>query len=135
MSAETTTALSVLLESSSLAVDKDSDVDYPAFIRWETAVLDAWEHDRFYCNEVAFTCRQIKQLLRFIYKTIHLNFVTAYELPLFGHFSNSVTINCKMPYTCTKRSFPLFGYEQELRQTILPTFKEAVKQGWEKSRF
>jgi len=32
-----------------------------------------------------------------------------------------------MPYTCTKTSFPLFVYEQELRQTILPTFKEAVK--------
>jgi len=45
--AETTTALSVLLESSSLAVDTDSDVDYPAFVRWETAVLHAWEHDGF----------------------------------------------------------------------------------------
>jgi len=45
-------------------------------------------------DEVAFTCRQIKQLRRFIYGPIHLNFVTAYELPLFGHFSNSVKINC-----------------------------------------
>src|SRR6218665_4188727 len=78
-------------------------------------------------DEVAFTCRQIKQLPRFIYETIHLSFVTAYELPLFGHFSNSFKINCNMPYTCTKTSFPLFDYEQELRQTILPTFKEAVK--------
>jgi len=36
MSAETTTALSELLESSSLAVDTYSDVDYPAFVRCET---------------------------------------------------------------------------------------------------
>src|SRR6218665_1117054 len=79
------------------------------------------------CDEIEFTCRQIKQLLRFIYETIHLNFVTAYELPLFVYFSNSFKINCKMSYTCTKTSFPLFGYEQELRQSILPTVKEAVK--------
>src|SRR6218665_3279976 len=46
-------------------------------------------------DEVAFTCRQIKQLRRFIYyEPIHLNLVTAYELPLFGYFSNSVKINC-----------------------------------------
>jgi len=43
-------------------------------------------------NEVAFTCHQIKKLLRFIYEPIHLDFVTAYELPLFRHFSNSVNI-------------------------------------------
>ena len=33
MSAETTTTLFALLESSSQAVDTDSDVDYPAFVR------------------------------------------------------------------------------------------------------
>jgi len=50
-------------------------------------------------DEVAFTCtcRQIKQLLRFIYEPIHLNFVTANKLLLFGHISNSVKINCEMP--------------------------------------
>jgi len=49
MSAETTTTLSVLLESSSLAIDTDSDIDYPASVWWETAVLDAWEDSRIYC--------------------------------------------------------------------------------------
>ena len=53
MSAEPTTTLSVLLELSSLAVDTHSDIDYPAFIRWDTAVIDAWEHDGIYC-----TCTQ-----------------------------------------------------------------------------
>jgi len=77
-------------------------------------------------NEVAFTCRQIKQLLRFINESIHLKFVTACELPLFGHFSNSVKINYEMP-TRTKTSFPLFYYEQELRQTVLPTFEDVMK--------
>ena len=77
-------------------------------------------------NEVAFACHQIKQLLRLIHEPIHLKFVTACELPLFGHFTNSVKINCEMP-THTKTSFPLFGYEQELRQTVLPTFEDVVK--------
>jgi len=48
MSAETTTTLFVLLESSSQAVDTDSDIDYPAFVQWETAVFDAWEDGRIY---------------------------------------------------------------------------------------
>jgi len=48
MSAKTTTTLFVLLESSSQAVDTDSDIDYPAFVQWETAVLDAWEDGRIY---------------------------------------------------------------------------------------
>ncbi len=30
-------------------------------------------------------------------------------------------------YICTKRSYPLFGHEQELRQTVLETFEDAVK--------
>src|SRR6218665_372489 len=30
-------------------------------------------------------------------------------------------------YTCTKISYPLFGQEQELRQTVLETFEDAVK--------
>jgi len=29
--------------------------------------------------------------------------------------------------TRTKTSFPLFGYEQELGQTVLPTFEDVVK--------
>ena len=32
-----------------------------------------------------------------------------------------------MPTTRTKTSFQLLGYEQELRQTALPTFKDVVK--------
>jgi len=28
------------------------------------SITNAWEHDGFYCNEVALTFRQIKQLLR-----------------------------------------------------------------------
>jgi len=65
-------------------------------------------------------------VFKFIHEPIHLKFVTAFELPLFRHFSNSVKINCEMP-TRTKTSASLFGYEQELRQTILPTFEDAVK--------
>ena len=30
-------------------------------------------------------------------------------------------------YTFTKISFPLFGHEQELRQTVLEVFEDAVK--------
>jgi len=29
--------------------------------------------------------------------------------------------------TRTKTRFPLFGYEQELRQTVLPTFEDIMK--------
>ena len=29
--------------------------------------------------------------------------------------------------TRTRTSFPLFGYEQEFRQTVLPTFQDVVK--------
>jgi len=35
-------------------------------------------------NEVAFTCRQIKQLVRFIPERICLNFVTACDLRYLG---------------------------------------------------
>ena len=38
----------------------------------------------------------------------------------------SVKINCEMP-TSIKTSFSLFGYEQELRQTVLPTLEDVVK--------
>jgi len=78
-------------------------------------------------NEVAFACHQIKQLLRLIHEPVHLKFVTACELPLFGHFSNGVKINCEMPTRKTKTSFPLFGYENNLGQTVLPTFEYGVK--------
>jgi len=48
MSAETAKPLFVLLESSSQAVDTDSDIDYTTFVQWETAVFDAWEDGRIY---------------------------------------------------------------------------------------
>ena len=38
----------------------------------------------------------------------------------------SIEINCEMP-TRIKRSFQLLGYEQELRQSALPTFEDVVK--------
>jgi len=59
MSAETTTTLCVglLLESSSLAVDTHSDINNcPAFVRWETAVFDGWEHDGIYCVCTKWSC-------------------------------------------------------------------------------
>src|SRR6218665_4131696 len=48
-------------------------------------------------------------------------------MPLYGHFSNSVKINCRMPTHVLKRLFNYFGYEQEIRQAALPTFEGSVK--------
>ena len=97
MSAETTSTLSELLESSSRAIDTDSDIDYPAFVRWETAVLDVWEHGGIYCICTRWSCIYMPPnqttVLRFICEPIHLNFVTA----KFKMLSLSVKINCKMP--------------------------------------
>jgi len=59
MCAETTTTLAVLRQSSSLPVDTDSDIDYPAFVRWETAVLDVLEHDGIYCICTQWSCNYI----------------------------------------------------------------------------
>ena len=77
-------------------------------------------------NEIAITCRKIKELIRFMHKPNNLKFVTVCELSLFGNVSNSVKINYEMPIR-TKTSFTLFDYEQELRQTVVETFEDAVK--------
>jgi len=39
----------------------------------------------------------------------------------------SVEMNCEMPITRTKTIFQLLGYEQELRLTALPIFKDVMK--------
>ena len=58
------TTLSAHPDSCSPTVDTNSYLDYPAFDQYEVAVA----------------CRQIKQLIRFILESFHLNFVTACEL-------------------------------------------------------
>jgi len=60
----------------------------PGFILIESEIMkqmfllhgNKMEIIAFARNEVAFTCRQIKQLIRFILENFHLNFATACEL-------------------------------------------------------
>ena len=75
MSAKTTTTLFVLLESSSQAVDTDSDIDQLLLSEKQLFLMHGKMVEFI---TFAFTCRQIKQLHRFVYEPIHLNLVTAY---------------------------------------------------------